>query len=375
MLPIKHFRTLLYLLLLAGLLAGCAAPEQEGGVTRVWIDVPLAGLEVQSGQPLVIEGHAAHRQGVQHVEIWIDEALYSRVELPADQGTLVPFVEWWTPVQPGDHLIQVIAIGADGVPSAPDAVTVRVGRAVGEASTATPTPTTTPTITATRTETPTSTPTATPTGPPPTARPTDTPTPTPTPLPDVVIQFWADAQQLSAGTCTTLRWHVENVQAVFLNGTGVPGDGTHQTCPCANETHVLTVELRDGSQEQRSLTLQVSGSCVTPTTPPDTTPPPVPVPSQPEDGTRISPCPPSGEQTLFWTPVSDPSGVVYYVKLELQITDEQWSPVAGFGPLSETEVTAEVMCGGIYRWAVRAEDGAGNLSNWSTWFRFSVILG
>ena len=30
------------------------------------------------------------------------------------------------------------------------------------------------------------------------------------------------------------------------------------------------------------------------------------------------------------------------------------------------------MCGGVYRWAVRAEDGAGNVSDWSSWSRFSV---
>jgi hypothetical protein len=33
-----------------------------------------------------------------------------------------------------------------------------------------------------------------------------------------------------------------------------------------------------------------------------------------------------------------------------------------------------VDCGGIYRWAVRAQDGAGNQSAWSAYFNFSINL-
>jgi hypothetical protein len=79
-------------------------------------------------------------------------------------------------------------------------------------------------------------------------------------------------------------------------------------------------------------------------------------------------------QTLVWLPVSDPSGVSYYVKLESQLTATEWVSVRGWGPLSDKEVDADVDCGVIYRWAVRAEDGAGNISAWSEWFQFSVSL-
>jgi hypothetical protein len=33
-----------------------------------------------------------------------------------------------------------------------------------------------------------------------------------------------------------------------------------------------------------------------------------------------------------------------------------------------------VECGFFYRWSVRARDGAGNLSAWSPWSQFSVVL-
>jgi len=107
--------------------------------------------------------------------------------------------------------------------------------------------------------------------------------------------------------------------------------------------------------------------------PPDTTPPPVPTPYVPTDGLVID-CPATEKQTLVWLPVTDPSGVVYYVKLERQVTATVWDSVRGWGPLEGKQVEADVQCGGIYRWAVRAEDGAGNISEWSEWFTFSIDL-
>ncbi|MBN1815112.1 MAG: hypothetical protein JXA14_24985, partial [Anaerolineae bacterium] len=85
-------------------------------------------------------------------------------------------------------------------------------------------------------------------------------------------------------------------------------------------------------------------------------------------------CPATGKQTLEWTPVDDPSGVVYYVKLERQKTATEWDSVAGWGPLSGNQVEADVQCGGIYRWTVRAQDGVGNISAWSAYSNFSVNM-
>ncbi len=115
-------------------------------------------------------------------------------------------------------------------------------------------------------------------------------------------------------------------------------------------------------------------STATPTfTPtPDTTPPPAPQPFAPIDGSTLA-C--RSEQTLVWLPVDDPSGVAgYYVKLEMETQTNQWQPVAGYGPLKERQVAVQVQCGGHYRWMVRAQDGAGNFSDWSTPWYFTIQL-
>ncbi len=229
-----------------------------------------------------------------------------------------------------------------------------------------------PPITLTSTATPTGTPTSTPTitSQPPT--PTSTPTATTPPPPPADIRLWVDNENIEAGSCTSVHWHVSNVNAYWINGQpGAGDDGSFQTCPCQDETHTLRAVKRDGSEQILSVTIRVSGQCQAPPPPQDTTPPPVPSPAVPQDGLEIS-C--KASQTLAWIPVSDPSGVVYYVKLERQVTPDNWQSVRGWGPVSGKQVEADVQCGGIYRWTVRARDGAGNYSDWFSWSHFSIKL-
>ncbi len=123
--------------------------------------------------------------------------------------------------------------------------------------------TATPSPTATATPIP---PTATPL--PPTATPlppTATPIP-PTATPAPLVRFWADSSSLAAGTCTTLQWQTEHVQAVFLDGQGTLGIGAKTVCPCASVTHVLRVLYPDGHSQEFPLTISVSGQCETPAT-------------------------------------------------------------------------------------------------------------
>jgi hypothetical protein len=80
-------------------------------------------------------------------------------------------------------------------------------------------------------------------------------------------------------------------------------------------------------------------------------------------------------QTLVWIPVSDPSSpVVYYVKLQKQVTPGNWQSAGGWGPVSGKQVDASVDCGIQYRWTVRAQDGAGNYSDWAPWSHFSISM-
>ncbi len=114
---------------------------------------------------------------------------------------------------------------------------------------------------------------------------------------------------------------------------------------------------------------------ITLTTPPppaaDTTPPPTPAPQKPVNGAELS-C--SVSVTLAWSAVSDKSDIAaYYVKLEKQISAGNWQS-AGGNTSSTTQIDAPVDCGIVYRWMVRAEDGAGNFSDWSGSSQFGVKL-
>jgi hypothetical protein len=103
--------------------------------------------------------------------------------------------------------------------------------------------------------------------------PTAINTPTPTSPANPSISFRADRTSLSAGECTTLRWDVDNVTAVYLDGQGVAGHESRQICPTATQTYNLAVTRRDGSQQQASVTIQVAGAVATPTSPPSPIPP------------------------------------------------------------------------------------------------------
>jgi hypothetical protein len=85
---------------------------------------------------------------------------------------------------------------------------------------------------------------------PPTPVPTPTfapsPTPQPTATPPMYVDFRADAPWVFQGQCTTLRWDVEGVRAVYLDGKGQPGHGSQEVCPGETRTYVLHVVLNSG---------------------------------------------------------------------------------------------------------------------------------
>jgi len=169
---------------------------------------------------------------------------------------------------------------------------------------------------------------------------------------------------LVQGECITLRWDVEYATAVYLNGGGVAGHGTQQVCPASTTTYDLHVEAPSGNVD-KSLTINVSA-------PPDTTPPPVPSPLKPSG--NLPEC--YKDVILRWSAVSDDSGgpVFYDVKRELELQKGQWQTAGGWGPVSGEELQVNVDCGAHYRWAVRAQDGAGNYSDWSSWLEFSIPM-
>lgn len=127
---------------------------------------------------------------------------------------------------------------------------------------ATPTPVPTATPLPTTTWTPTALPTATATHTPmPTSTATATPTATPLPSPMAVPnpRFRADQTAIGAGGCTYLRWDVDGVKAVFLDGQGRPGHSVEKICPEFSHTYELWVVMPDSNQRKFSLHVEVIG--------------------------------------------------------------------------------------------------------------------
>jgi hypothetical protein len=97
-----------------------------------------------------------------------------------------------------------------------------------------------------------------------TATATPTATPTQPPPPSAIIEFTVDDNSITAGDCTTLRVHIENVQAATLSGaeyanSGVTGPHwSGSTCPASTTTYTLHVIKLDSSTEDRTVTVNVT---------------------------------------------------------------------------------------------------------------------
>jgi len=386
----------LALILLAGAVLSCGEVEES---PRAWIDFPRDGAAVPLDAEVEIVAHAYAGEGVAEVVFSVDGAAYGR-EAPAEAGAqFLDTRQRWHASPEGPHLLQVVAVDSAGRASSPASIGLKVGgqvaavqplpptalpptatlrpteppaRAEPDTPTPPPTPTAPPTTirrTATPTATPspttvTRTPTPTPTPTTVTRTPTPTTTPTNTPWPKPQVSFRADRTELTAGECTMLRWDVEFATAVYLDGQGVIGHDARQVCPPQTTAYVLQVQAPRGNVEQR-VTIEVTPAR-------DVTPPPVPRPAVPADRLTV-PC--KKTQALVWQPVQDSSGIAgYYVKLEIQVKKGEWKTVRGWGPVQGKQVEAEVQCGAVYRWAVRAQDAAGNASDWSAWSTFSVSM-
>lgn len=82
--------------------------------------------------------------------------------------------------------------------------------------------------------------------------------------PAVDPQFRADRAEIAPGECTSLRWDVDGVKAVHLDGIGRLGHGELQVCPGRTQTYTLVVTQLDGQGTSHPLTIQVSGQRVYP---------------------------------------------------------------------------------------------------------------
>ncbi|MBN1302979.1 MAG: hypothetical protein JXA13_00985 [Anaerolineales bacterium] len=344
-------RILIMVVVLTWGMTACAGQTEAN--PQAWIDYPVGGAEIPVGSSVNVLSHVFAPGGVAEVVLSVNGDPYRRDVPPASGGDFVSVQQAWAPNEPGSYTLQVQGYDLQGQPGKPAVVSVR---AVGETKIdVSPTPVI-----------------------------TDTPTPvvtdTPTPVPDVAsIEFYAYPAEIEAGACTTLYWNAVNVQRVIFGGIDQPLSGSYEDCLCSDERYSLRVIHLDGTEETRTVDIRVNGSCeeqAPPSEEPppaaDTQAPPVPSPIDPPNGTNLA-C--VGTQTLTWTAVKDKSGIAaYYVKLEMEIKRGQWQS-AGGQQVSNTQAAFSVSCGGRYRWMVRAQDGAGNYSDWSAPSYFGLIIG
>ena len=90
----------------------------------------------------------------------------------------------------------------------------------------------------------------------------ETPTPTATGASPPVgtstpLIFSADHNVLIAGECTLLRWEIENINAVFFDGTSVSGRGFREVCPEQTTRYTLLVLYTDGEQVPHIVVVEV----------------------------------------------------------------------------------------------------------------------
>jgi hypothetical protein len=357
----------LLLFVLTSAVLSCAAPVETG--PRTWIDWPPDGYQIAPGTTLSVMCHAYADQGVAELHLAVNGQPYTMAQ-PAVPGK--QFVESrleWKATDPGDYRLTVTSFETTGQASTPAHVTVTV---VGEVPGLILTP---PMVTTVVTQTlesptvapPTVSPLPTGTPRPPTATPPPS-TATPPPPPPTIVSFEASRTQVLAGECVRLTWRVEGyATAIYFDGEGVTSPDSRDRCPMATRDFELRAE---GPAGVDTATVQVNVT-QPPSPTPDTQGPPAPSLVSPTGGTEL----PCDDVTLDWNPVSDASGIeTYYVKVEREITPGNWQSAGGW-TATGTQVTISLGCGISYRWAVRAEDGAGNAGPWSTWGQFGVTFG
>lgn len=240
----------------------------------VAIQSPSQGAEIAIGTEIILQAAAAGARDITRLEIKVDDILagVSTSSDPAGTGALT-VSQPWTFSQAGPHTVTAMAYTAGSRVSDPTLVEVLVMEMIAqetptgtpsatpttEVPSDTPTPTTLPTDIPS-TDTPTPTDTASPTS---TATPTSTPTPsptltpTPTETPEPIVEFWADETTIVAGGSTFLRWRVENVQAIYLDGAPVTGpDGQRAVNPASTTTYTLRA-THAGGEETKLVTITV----------------------------------------------------------------------------------------------------------------------
>lgn len=72
------------------------------------------------------------------------------------------------------------------------------------------------------------------------------------------ILFSSDDESVAQGACTWLRWEVENVREIYLDGEGVVGQGEREVCPAKTTAYELQVIHADGTVTLETIEIEVT---------------------------------------------------------------------------------------------------------------------
>lgn len=180
---------------------------------------------------------------------------------------------------------------------------------------------------------------------------------------------WTDVTDPSGVTYTVQVSVDENFGSYVVNQANLTSSQFTVTTPLNyNTVYYWRVKAVDGAGNESSWSNIFSFTVVQ--TGGDTTPPPTPQLSSPLDGTQTT----NRRPTLAWNAVSDPSGVSY--SLQVAKDNNFVTLVVDETGLSQTQYTfttdLEVLT--TYYWRVKAVDGAGNQSAWSSAWRIIIVV-
>lgn len=82
------------------------------------------------------------------------------------------------------------------------------------------------------------------------------------PPPAPTYSFSVTPENITAGESATLRWDVEGVRSVYLDGEGVTGHEVRTVSPTETTTYILRVVLPDDSSQELTATVTVTPSSV-----------------------------------------------------------------------------------------------------------------
>lgn len=72
------------------------------------------------------------------------------------------------------------------------------------------------------------------------------------------VFFRADSESINNKDCTFLRWDIQNIRDVKLDGKIVSGQTNQEVCPTISITYTLTITYFDDTQSQHQVTITVN---------------------------------------------------------------------------------------------------------------------